>query len=122
MELIKLEQCDACKAKNIKGFVACSAFGAQSFAYCQECLAKGREPYQVMVDYIASAGHWPEDINPIYQREVRRQLKLHDIPEEVFKFDVERAIQEELAFIREYCAGKLDLQEVTSNGVEDLFS
>ena len=56
----------------------------------------------------------------MYQREVRRQLKLHDIPEEVFKFAVERAIAEEQAFIKECCNNKLDLKEVLKGG-GDLF-
>ena len=115
MEPINLEQCDVCRAKNVKGLVACSAFGAQSFAYCEECLAKDREPYQAIVDYISSAGHWPQDINELYQREVRRQLRLHDKPEEIFKFDVDRATAEEQAFIKEYCIGKIDLLEVMSH-------
>jgi hypothetical protein len=65
-----------------------------------------------MVNYISGAGHWPEDINDIYQAEVRRQLKLHNVPEEVFKFEVERAIAEEQAFISDLCAGKIDLADI----------
>lgn len=42
-----------------------------------------------MVDYIADAGRWPDDINEVYQEEVRRQLKLHSKTEEEFKEDVE---------------------------------
>ena len=101
MELIKLEKCDVCCAENVQGVVACSMFGAQVFAYCQDCMATYREPYRAMVDYIASAGHWPQDINETYQCEVRRQLKLHKKPEEIFKFDVERAIAEQQAMIIE---------------------
>ena len=76
--------------------------GAGAFALCDKCLKEGRENYRNMVYYISAAGHWPEDINEAYQTEVRRQLKLHDIREEVFKFEVERAILEEQAFMREY--------------------
>ena len=100
----------------------CSVFGATSYVLCDDCIRLGKENYRNMVNYIANAGHWPQDINEIYQAEVRRQLKLHDIPEEVFKFEVERAIAEEQAFIKEYCTGKIDLPEVMSNEVENLFS
>ena len=120
--MIGITKCDVCGAENTIGLVASSAFGATSYAYCACCLAEDKEPYRAMVNYISSAGRWPEDINPMYQKEVRRQLKLHEIPEEVFKFDVDRAIAEEHAFIKEYCTGKINLQEVMSNEVENLFS
>ena len=97
--MIKLKCAGCKKAEGIT--VVCSMFGATSFALCDKCLKEGREDYRNMVNYISCAGHWPEDINGIYQAEVRRQLKLHGIPEEVFKFDVDRAIAEEQAFIEE---------------------
>ena len=92
MELIKLRSCDVCGTKEVLGMVACSAFGAQSFAYCEECLAKGREPYSVIVDYISSAGRWPSGINAVYQKEIRRQLRLHNKTEAEFAADVKNAI------------------------------
>ena len=101
MEHQRLDKCEACGATNVLGCVVCSAFGAYSFACCEACLEVDKEPYRNMVNYISAAGRWPEDINPMYQMEVRRQLKLHGIPEEVFKFDVARAIAEEQAFIEE---------------------
>ena len=113
-------KCDVCGAENTIGLVASSAFGATSYAYCACCLAEDKEPYRAMVNYISAAGHWPDDINKLYQIEVRRQLKLHGIPEEIFKFDVERAIQEERVFIEEYCSKKVDLEEVLKGG-GDLF-
>ena len=112
MEHQRIDKCEVCGATDVLGVVVCSTFGAYSFACCEACLAVDKEPYRNMVNYISAAGYWPEDINPMYQREVRRQLKLHDIPEEVFKFEVERAIAEEQAFIKEYCTGKIDLTEV----------
>jgi hypothetical protein len=108
--MIKLKCAGCKKAEGIT--VVCSMFGATSFALCDKCLREGREDYRNMVKYISCAGHWPQDINDIYQAEVRRQLKLHDVPEEVFKFEVERAIAEEQAFITEMCAGKTELTEV----------
>jgi hypothetical protein len=108
--MIKLKCAGCKKAEGIT--VVCSMFGATSFALCDKCLREGREDYRNMVNYISCAGHWPDDINNIYQAEVRRQLKLHNVPEEVFKLEVERAIAEEQAFISELCAGKADLADV----------
>jgi hypothetical protein len=52
-----------------------------------------------MVEYIANAGRWPEDINEIYQEEVRRQLRLHNKTEAEFAADVEKAIAFERAML-----------------------
>lgn len=112
-------ECDVCGAKGPVA-VCSSLFGATSYAYCQDCFEMSKEPYSAVVAYISSAGHWPEDINERYQQEVRRQLRLHGKPEEIFKFDVERAIAEERAFIEEYCINKT--KEVLPNDVENLFS
>ena len=86
-------KCDVCK-KERETFVAASAYGPISFEYCEECLASGREPYGAIVAYIACAGHFPEDINEMYQEDVRRQLKLHGVSEERFIKDVEDCIKE----------------------------
>ena len=111
MEHQRIDKCEVCGATDVLGVVVCSTFGAHSFACCEACLAVDKEPYRAIVNYISCAGHWPQDINPMYQREVRRQLKLHGIPEEVFKFEVDRAILEEQAFINEICAGKVNFKE-----------
>jgi hypothetical protein len=79
----------------------CGAFGAITYSCCLKCLAEGREPYRNIVDYIAAAGRWPEDINATYQQEVRYQLILHEKSEERFKFDVEQTIAEELGFMKD---------------------
>lgn len=121
MEHQRLERCEVCGAKDVLGLAVCSTFGAHTFACCEACLAVDKEPYRAIINYISAAGHWPQDINPMYQREVRRQLKLHDIPEEVFKFEVERALAEEQAFIKEYCNTNRN-KEVLPNEVENLFS
>lgn len=85
-------KCDVC-GKEDKTFVAASAYGPISFAYCEECLRNGREPYSVIVAYIACAGHFPDDINEEYQEDVRRQLVLHNISEEQFIQDVEECLR-----------------------------
>lgn len=106
--MINIDKCDACGAENTIGLVASSAFGATSYAYCACCLAEDKEPYRAIVNYISAAGHWPQDINKIYQREVRRQLKLHNKTEEEFRDDVECAIAEEQQFFINYHNGKVE--------------
>lgn len=85
-------KCDACGKEN-ETFVAASKYGPISFAYCKTCLLNRREPYYAIVDYIACAGHFPDDINEIYQEDVRRQLKLHGVSEEQFIKDVDKSIE-----------------------------
>ena len=104
--MIKLKCAGCKKAEGIT--VVCSMFGATSFALCDKCLKEGREDYRNMVNYISCAGHWPQDINDIYQEEVRRQLKLHNKTEEEFRNDVEEAIAEEQAAMIEYYRGKVE--------------
>ena len=87
-------KCDVCGKDNAV-YVVASTYGPESFAYCEECLLKGIEPYGAIVSYIASAGHFPDDINEMYQEDVRRQLKLHGVSEEQFIKDVEKAIANE---------------------------
>jgi hypothetical protein len=41
-------KCNVCNEREAVG-VACSATGAVSFAYCQECLQSNREPYGAVV-------------------------------------------------------------------------
>lgn len=94
--MIKLKCAGCKKAEGIT--VVCSMFGATSFALCDTCLREGREDYRNMVNYISCAGRWPDDINDIYQAEVRRQLKLHDKTEAEFAADVEEAIAFERLF------------------------
>jgi hypothetical protein len=104
--MIKLK-CGGCK--KAEGTVTvCSMFGAISYVLCEDCLKSGKENYRNMVNYISCAGHWPQDINEVYQAEVRRQLKLHDKTEEEFRNDVEEAIAEEQAAMIELCSGKLE--------------
>lgn len=85
-------KCDVC-GKDAECIVAASAFGPISFDYCDECLQQGKEPYRAIVAYIACAGHFPDDINETYQKEVSRQLKLHNVSEEDFIRDVDADIE-----------------------------
>ncbi len=104
--MIKLK-CGGCR--NAEGSTTvCSIFGAISYVLCDECIRLGKENYRNMVDYIACAGHWPHDINEVYQTEVRRQLKLHNKTEEEFINDVEYAIAEEQKIFIDSCNGKFE--------------
>lgn len=73
--------------------VAASAYGATSYAFCNDCLAKGLEPYSGVVAYIACAGHFPEEINDTYRADVRRMLPLWGKTEAEFIRDVDAMIQ-----------------------------
>ncbi len=86
-------KCDVC-GKDGEVFVASSMYGPISFAYCKECLANEREPYDAIVGYIACAGHFPDDINEVYREDVYRQLKLHGVSEVQFIKDVNDCIEE----------------------------
>lgn len=92
LEPHKIEKCAACGATVTEGFVVCSGFGPFSFPLCLRCISEGREVYRQIVDYIADAGHWPDDISVDYQEEVRRQLRLHNKTEAEFAADVENVI------------------------------
>ena len=94
-------KCDAC-GKESETFVAASTYGPISFAYCKECIASGREPYNAIVAYISCAGHFPDDINETYRKDVRRQLKLHGISEEQLIKDVDLSIEEDEKYFMEY--------------------
>ena len=73
--------------------VAASAYGATSYAFCDDCLAKGLEPYSGVVAYISCAGHFPEEINDTYRADVRRMLPLWGKTEAEFIRDVDAMIQ-----------------------------
>ena len=104
----KIERCEVCGTTDVFGTIVCSAFGAHSFACCEACLAVDKEPYGAIVSYISGAGHWPQDINKMYQYEVRRQLKLHNKTEEEFRNDVEFAIAEEQVTMIDYYKARID--------------
>lgn len=81
--------CEVCGKRNTDFVTCASKFGTMSFCYCSDCSKEGKEPYDAIVAYIACAGHFPEDINEGYQKEVRRQLVLHNKTEEEFIKDVD---------------------------------
>lgn len=88
------QRCDVC-GKREAVQIACSAYGAASYAFCPECLSKGLEPYGAVVSCIACAGHFPRDIRREYVEDVRRMLPLWNKTEEEFIRDVETMIDQE---------------------------
>lgn len=79
--------CDVCKEPK-EVVTVCSVWGPHSYFICENCLLEGKDPYMYMVNYIAEAGLWPQDINLTYQSLVKEQLRLHNISEEQFAHDV----------------------------------
>lgn len=90
--------CDICGKEVDEVFTVCSSFGGFSVGCCSDCLASGKERYGDLVAYISCAGRFPDDINEVYRKEVRRQLVLHGISEEQFIKDVDDAISKERDF------------------------
>ena len=82
--------CDVC-GKREAVQIACSAYGATSYAFCSECLSKGLEPYGAVVSCIACAGIFRRE----YVEDVRRMLPLWGKTEEEFIRDVETMIDQE---------------------------
>lgn len=89
--------CAVC-GKNTDVVVCCSAFGATSYAYCEDCLSNYLEPYDAMVAYIGCAGYFPDDINEQYQKLCRHILNELNIPEEKFIEDVKKANEDYIAW------------------------
>lgn len=79
-------KCDVC-GKETETVVCCSSCGAISFAYCQECLNSGREPYDALV----GMGLYYDDINKTYKQQVLLpSLRFFDKTIEEFNADVEK--------------------------------
>lgn len=88
------QRCDVC-GKREAVQIACSAYGAASYAFCPECLSKGLEPYGAVVSCIACAGHFPKDIRREYVEDVHRMFPLWNKTEEEFIRDVKTMIDQE---------------------------
>ena len=90
-------KCDVCGAET--DIVVCaSTMGPISYAYCQRCFDKKLEPYDGMVAYISCAGRFPDEINPVFQKHVRRILGGLGKSEEIFIHDVNKAIDDMNAY------------------------
>jgi len=91
-------KCAVC-GKEGEVFVASSACGAMSNAYCEECLASGAEPWNDLVFYVSLAGHYPDQINEMYREIVRDTCKRLHKTEEEFS----AAVEEEINKIDDIC-------------------
>lgn len=89
----KISKCSVC-GRIAPTQTACSAYGAISYSYCDDCLRNNLEPYSAVVSYIACAGRFPQNINEAYIADVRRMLPLWGKTEEEFIRDVDREIHD----------------------------
>lgn len=85
--------CDVC-GKETDVVVCGSGMGPISYAYCEDCLLKGLEPYGGMVAYISCAGKYPDDIAPSYRAHIQHILKELGKTEEEFIADCDKALSE----------------------------
>lgn len=87
-----MSKCDVC-GKEANTIVCSSTCGAISFAYCEECLMSGIEPYDALV----GMGLYYADINKTYKQNILDpSLKFHGKTRERFDNDV-LAMDEELS-------------------------
>lgn len=107
-------KCAVCD-KEGEVFVASSACGAMSLAYCAECLASGAEPWSDLVFYVSLAGHYPDQINEMYREIVRDTCKRLHRTEEEFA----AAVETEINKIDEIC-DKISQIGCTSFPISDM--
>lgn len=82
-------KCDVC-GREAETVVCCSSCGAISFAYCQECLHSGREPYNALV----GMGLTSDCINKTYKQQILLpSLRFFGKTIEEFNTDVEKMDQ-----------------------------
>jgi hypothetical protein len=78
-------KCNVC-GKEAELSVAASTCGACSYAYCQDCLKAGAEPYDALVSYIWCAGGRLEYINDTYKHIIAATLeRVHKTPREFWE-------------------------------------
>lgn len=100
-----MSKCAVCN-KETKTTVCCSSCGGISFAYCDECLQAGREPYDALV----GMGLYYEDIRETYRRIILLpSLKFYNKTVEEFNADVLKLENEYF----EWC--KNQVEEVTED-------
>ena len=80
-----MSKCDVCGRESIVMFCS-STCGGVSFAYCEECIINGIEPYSALV----GIGVHYEDINQDYREHILDpSLKFHGKTREQFDADVD---------------------------------
>ena len=91
-----MSKCDVC-GKETNTVVCCSSCGAISFAYCEECLNAGREPYDALV----GMGLTSDIINNTYKQQILwPSLKFFGKTIEQFDADVEKADEEYMEWVK----------------------
>ena len=81
-----MSKCAVCN-KDTNTTVCCSSCGGISFAYCDECLQAGREPYDALV----GMGLYYDEINKGYQEKILLpSLKFYKKTIDEFNADVQQ--------------------------------
>ena len=81
-------KCDVC-GKETEVFAACSACGAISFSYCQECMSAGIEPYDALVGMAL----YVDEFNESFKEQILLpSLKFHGKTMEEFELDVQKML------------------------------
>jgi hypothetical protein len=92
-----MEKCAVCN-KETKTTVCCSSCGGISYAYCDECLQAGREPYDALV----GMGLYYDDINKGYQEKILLpSLKFYKKTIDEFNADIKRLDDDYNAWCKE---------------------
>jgi hypothetical protein len=88
-----MKKCDVC-GKEKETHVRCSQVGAISFAYCEDCLQAGLEPYGALVDYCAGGVGSFKDLHPTYQQLVVKCLQREGLTVSDFNEDLAKSAKE----------------------------
>ncbi len=84
-------KCAVC-GKQTEVYVASSSIGAVTYAYCEDCLRAGAEPWSDLVFNCAICGPYPESVNTQFRETVRNTCRHLGKTEEEFQADVNEAI------------------------------
>ena len=84
-------KCAVC-GRHTEVYVACSSIGAVSYAYCEDCLRAGVEPWSDLVFNCAICGPYPDSVNDWFRGIVRNTCRHLGKTEEEFRDDVTQAI------------------------------
>lgn len=97
-------KCDVC-GKETETYVVCSTCGAISFAYCQECLDNGIEPYDALVGMRL----YCSDISNKYKNEILfPSLRFHGKTPEEFDADVNKMDDDYAEWVNNYNDDNID--------------
>lgn len=90
-----MSKCDVC-SKNGETFVGSSTLGAVSFAYCEECLRSGAEPYGLLAYTLSMFGSdWENGMREEYHIIIKATLEATEKNYDELKQDVAKIIDEE---------------------------